>query len=109
MCCCLQAGDSITFSWKFVGIKVTQNCYHGDTLIADCESPVTVQAKDVSAAGAKVTFTVKFTDVCGEVKEADYSYTQAGVTAETKVTILVGAFGMIKLFQCRGCPAQLLH
>lgn len=67
-----------------MGVKAAQNCYHGSTLIADCESPVTVQAKDVSAADAKIAFTVEFTDVCGEVKKAEYSYTQAGVTADTK-------------------------
>lgn len=35
-----------------------------------------VTAKDVSSAATSHTFTVKFTDVCGNTKVADYKYTQ---------------------------------
>lgn len=93
----IKAGDAITFSWKFVGIKAAQNCYHGDTLIADCVSPLTVPALDVSAAGAKATFIVEFTDVCGSMKKAQYSYTSAGVTADTAVSVLLLSCSLLEL------------
>lgn len=71
----LQQGDAITFSWHFVGIGKEQ-CFHDGVEMSDCASPMKVMAKDVSSADSTHTFKVKFTDVCGETKTADYKYTQ---------------------------------
>lgn len=72
---CLQQGDAITFSWHFVGIGKEQ-CFHDGVEMSECASPMKVMAKDVSSADSTHTFKVKFTDVCGETKTADYKYTQ---------------------------------
>jgi hypothetical protein len=71
----LQQGDAITFSWHFVGIGKEQ-CFHDGVEMSECASPMRVMAKDVSSADTAHTFKVKFTDVCGETKTADYKYTQ---------------------------------
>jgi hypothetical protein len=44
-----------------------------------------LQANDVSHDSQQHTFRVEFTDVCGNSKEAEYSYTQQGVQAVSKV------------------------
>lgn len=81
----IKAGDTITFTWNFIGIRAIQDCYHGTTLIANCTSPLKVQAMDVSAANSTVTFTVQFTDICGNTKKAEFTYSQNGVTSNNLV------------------------
>jgi hypothetical protein len=44
-----------------------------------------LQANDVSHDSQQHTFRVEFTDVCGNSKQAEYSYTQQGVQAVSKV------------------------
>jgi hypothetical protein len=78
-----QAGDQLTFSWTFRGVG-NAACYHDGEVVENCTSPVKVASKPLAAA-VKKTFTVVFTDVCGRTKNASYSYTQAGVTADDKV------------------------
>jgi hypothetical protein len=81
--CCLQTDEDITFTWSIVGAVESQTCTHSTTVIADCKSPMTVQAKDVSGT-TPITFKVVIIDVCGNEKELEYSYTAQGVTAVTK-------------------------
>jgi hypothetical protein len=87
-----QAGDQLTFSWTFRGVG-SAVCYHDGAVVADCASPVKVAAKALTATDAKKTFTVVFTDVCGRQKNASYSYTQSGVTADSKVELPITGTG----------------
>jgi hypothetical protein len=87
-----QAGDQLTFSWTFRGVG-SAVCYHDGAVVADCASPVKVAAKALTATDAKKTFTVVFTDVCGRQKNASYSYTQSGVTADSKVELPITTAG----------------
>ncbi|KAF6263487.1 hypothetical protein COO60DRAFT_412512 [Scenedesmus sp. NREL 46B-D3] len=80
----IQSGEPISFFWQFAGIG-QERCFHDDVEIADCASGVNVQANDVSHESQQHTFRVEFTDVCGNSKEAEYSYTQQGVQAVSKV------------------------
>lgn len=84
LCCLLlQAGENITFTWSIIGVAAEQKCTHGTDAAVSCKSPFTVAAKNVDAGA--VMFTVAITDVCGNEKEVEYSYTAQGVTALTKV------------------------
>lgn len=80
----LQTGESISFFWKFAGIG-TERCFHDDKEIPKCESGLTIEAADLSHQNTQHTFRVEFKDVCGNTKEAEYSYTQQGVQALSKV------------------------
>lgn len=75
LCYAVQQGDAITFSWHFVGIG-EEKCFHDGVELPDCESPMKVTANDVSSESTTHTFQVKFVDVCGNTKTADYKYTQ---------------------------------
>ncbi|WIA16610.1 hypothetical protein OEZ85_013277 [Tetradesmus obliquus] len=79
----IQSGEPITFFWQFAGIG-QERCFHDDVEIPDCASGVIVQANDVSHNSQQHTFRVEFTDVCGNSKQAEYSYTQQGVQAVSK-------------------------
>lgn len=80
----LQSGEPITFYWRFVGIGEEQ-CFHDDVEIPNCKSGLVVQAKDVSHDTKEHKFRVVFTDVCGNSKDAEYTYTQEGVKTVSKV------------------------
>lgn len=80
----LQSGEKITFEWKMVGIG-KETCYHDDVMLPECKSPLTVEAMDVSSKDTQHTFRVEFTDVCGETKDAKFTYTQTGVTPVSRV------------------------
>lgn len=82
----LQSGEPITFYWRFAGIG-EERCFHDNVQIPDCKSGVVVQAKDMSHDAKEHTFRVEFTDVCGNTKDAEYSYTQEGVRTVSKVGI----------------------
>lgn len=69
--------------FAFQGIADDVTCYHDADRITDCESPVIVAAKPFTADANFHTFSVMFSDVCGGVKMANYSYTAAGVTKLT--------------------------
>ena len=83
-----QTGSTITFTWSFTGIGKA-SCTHDGVAVTPCNSPVTVQAKEISSASQRHTFNVVFEDVCGQTKRADFYYTQEGVVAETKVDPIV--------------------
>eukprot|EP00775_Hariotina_reticulata_P009794 gene9794-9952_t len=80
----IQSGEKITFEWKMVGIG-KETCYHDDVMLPECKSPLSVEAMDVSSKDTQHTFRVEFTDVCGETKDAKFTYTQTGVTPVSKV------------------------
>lgn len=80
----LQSGEKINFEWKMVGIG-KETCYHDDVILPDCKSPLSVEAMDVSSKDTQHTFRVEFTDVCGETKDAKFTYTQLGVTPVSTV------------------------
>lgn len=40
-----QQGDTITFSWQFVGIG-EERCYHDDVELPECKSPMRVCPRD---------------------------------------------------------------
>jgi hypothetical protein len=95
-CCCChvaghQAGDQLTFSWTFRGVG-SAVCLHDGEVVDNCTSPVKVAAKALTA-DTKKTFTVVFTDICGRQKNASYSYTQSGVTADSKVELPITGTG----------------
>jgi len=52
-------------------------CLHNNDTIVNCSSPLVVTAKDFNSSANN--FTVMFTDVCGDVQYANYSYTPFGV------------------------------
>ncbi|KAF8065490.1 hypothetical protein HT031_003091 [Scenedesmus sp. PABB004] len=80
----IQAGDTISFFWRFAGIG-TERCYHDKVEVPDCASGIQIYAKDMSDKATEHTFRVVFEDVCGGEKVAEYKYTQAGVEAVSKV------------------------
>lgn len=86
----IAAGDAITFSWKFAGIG-KEKCFHDGVELPECSSPMKVVANDVSKSEHK--FRVEFVDVCGNTKDAEYAYTQSGVTPISQVDYLPGALG----------------
>jgi hypothetical protein len=80
----VQTGTKITFSWTFTGIGKT-TCTHDGVPVTPCDKSVTVQAKEITSTSQQHTFNVVFEDVCGNTKRADFSYTQQGVVADTRV------------------------
>jgi hypothetical protein len=90
---CLQEGDDITLTWQFVGVPRTVNCYHDDVLVADCQSPMTISAAGFNES-AKHVFTAVLTDVCGNTKNATFSYTSAGVANMTKTDYVAQVGGV---------------
>lgn len=83
---CLQSGEPITFYWRFAGIG-QERCFHDDVEIPNCRSGLVVQAKDVAHDSKEHKFRVVFEDVCGNTKDAEYTYTQEGVKAVSKVSL----------------------
>jgi hypothetical protein len=82
--CCLQPGDDVTLTWQFVGVPRVTNCYHDGVLVlADCHSPMTITAAGFNDTSAHV-FSAVLTDVCGNTKNAMFTYTATGVTDMTK-------------------------
>jgi hypothetical protein len=69
----------------------TATCTHDAAPVPNCKSPLTIQANTITSADTKHNFTVTFTDVCGRVKTAHFSYTQKGIVPETKVDSVGGA------------------
>jgi hypothetical protein len=80
----LQTGSLIKLEWTFSGIGKTA-CTHDGVPVPTCKSPLTLKANAIATEDTKHNFTVTFTDVCGRVKTASFSYTQKGVVPETKV------------------------
>lgn len=53
-----------------------------------CVSPLTIEAKDVSAVDTQHFVNVTFSDVCGRSRTADFLYTQSGVRPLTAAEVL---------------------
>eukprot|EP00878_Enallax_costatus_P028568 GHUV01030865.1.p1 GENE.GHUV01030865.1~~GHUV01030865.1.p1 ORF type:complete len:509 (+),score=149.61 GHUV01030865.1:466-1992(+) len=88
----IKSGEPITFFWRFAGIG-EERCFHDNTEIPNCKSGLVVQARDVSHDDKEHKFRVEFTDVCGNTKDAEYTYTQEGVKAASKVDYIPVATG----------------
>ena len=80
----MQTGSTLKLQWTFNGVG-TATCTHDGITVPNCKSPLTLQANAITSADTKHSFTVTFSDVCGRVKTANFSYTQKGVVPETKV------------------------
>lgn len=52
-------GDTITFTWRFAGIG-SERCFHDGMELAECASPMQVEANDVSSGSTQHTFRVEF-------------------------------------------------
>jgi hypothetical protein len=83
---CLQAGDAITFTWQFVAAG-EERCYHdGVEILTDpCVSPMVVKAKAFNANVTRHNFSVAITDVCGNIKHANFTYGPDGAKAESEI------------------------
>lgn len=100
----VQAGDAITFSWQFVAAGV-EKCYHDGVEIplVPCVSPMIVVAKAFSANVTTRNFSVVITDVCGNNKTANWTYTAGGAKAVSEIDYVdpnamsdgTGTFGMV--------------
>lgn len=82
----MQGGDAITFTWQFVAAGEEQ-CYHDgvEILSTPCASPMIVAAKAFSANVTSHNFSVVITDVCGNTKFANFTYTADGAKAVSEV------------------------
>ena len=81
----LQAGDAITFSWQFVAAG-EEKCYHDNVEVKTaCASPMIIAAKAFSANVTQHNFSVVITDVCGNTKFANFSYSADGAKAISEV------------------------
>lgn len=81
----LQAGDAITFSWQFVAAG-QEKCYHDNVEVKTaCASPMILAAKAFSANVTSHNFSVVITDVCGNTKFANFTYTADGAKAISEV------------------------
>jgi hypothetical protein len=82
----VQAGDAITFSWQFVAAG-GEKCYHDgvEVPLVSCASPMIVVAKAFSANVTSHNFSVVMTDVCGNQKAANWTYTAGGAKAISEV------------------------
>jgi len=81
----MQAGDAITFSWQIVAAG-EEKCYHdGVEVKTKCASPMVVAAKAFTANATSHNFSVVFTDVCGNTKFANFTYTADGAKAVSEV------------------------
>lgn len=66
-----------------------ERCYHDDVEVSTpCASPMIVAAKAFSANTTKHNFSVVMTDVCGNVKMANFTYTSDGAKAISEVSSL---------------------
>lgn len=92
----IQSGEPITFYWRFAGIG-QERCFHDDVEIPNCRSGLVVQAKDVAHDSKEHKFRVVFEDVCGNTKDAEYTYTQEGVKAVSKVDYIPVTSGNMEL------------
>jgi hypothetical protein len=91
---CLQEGDDITLTWQFVGVPRAVNCYHdGELVSADCQSPMTIPAANFNET-AKHVFTAVLIDVCGNTKNATFTYASAGVANMTKTDYVAQVGGV---------------
>lgn len=82
----MQGGDAITFTWQFVAAGEEQ-CYHDgvEIMSTPCASPMIVAAKAFSANVTSHNFSVVITDVCGNTKFANFTYTADGAKAVSEV------------------------
>lgn len=82
----VQGGDAITFTWQFVAAG-EETCFHDGVEIKStpCASPMIVAAKAFSANVTSHNFSVVMTDVCGNTKTANFTYTPSGAQAISEV------------------------
>jgi len=102
------AGQKVVLNWQFRGVG-SATCTHDGFVTSNaadgkCVSPLTVEARDVSATDTKHAVVVTFNDVCGGVRTAEFEYTQAGVVPLTAAETL-NADGTISKVMEAGGPA----
>lgn len=84
--CAVQGGDAITFTWQFVAAG-EEKCYHDGVEITatPCVSPMIVAAKAFSSNVTHHNFSVVMTDVCGNSKTANFTYSAEGAKAVSEI------------------------
>lgn len=81
----MQVGDPIIFSWQIVAAG-EEKCYHdGVEVKAACASPMAIAAMAFTANVTSHNFSVVFTDVCGNTKLANFTYSADGAKAISEV------------------------
>ncbi|GBF95902.1 hypothetical protein Rsub_08493 [Raphidocelis subcapitata] len=105
-------GQQVVLTWQFRGVG-SATCLHDGQPVSNaadgkCVSPLTIEARDVSADDTTHSVAVAFADVCGGEKKAEFEYTQAGVRPLT-ATEVVNSDGSIEMIMAAAPSGATLN